>query len=494
VSKRKLIQLVNDGHVKGWDDPRMPTLAGLRRRGVRPEAIRTFASKVGITRTNKTVELSVLEQAIRDDLNTHAPRVMAIIDPIKVVITNYPETTVENLEAPYWPNDIPNHGSRKIPFARELYIEREDFSEHPPKGFKRLSPGEEVRLRYAYVIKCQEVIRDSSGLLQEVHCTYDPQTLGKNPERKIKGAIHWLAAKTAVAATMHLYDKLFSVSNPDEGEGHFTDYLNPESLVVTQGFVEPSIRQDPKGQRYQFERQGYFMQDQDSTEGQLIFNRIVALKDSFKHDFTRTDLEILVTQEKAKVANKVGEVRDPSLDFSAEQKAKLEHFLNDFKLLRDDAIILASDAKLAVFFENAVHSYANPTGIAHWVTNDLRRELKSQAIETLKFLPADLAQMVQLIDKNVINNRIAKDVFLEMFQSGKNPIDIIKEKNLEQVTDLSSLEPVVLKLIAENPDKVEAYKNGKTGLLSFFVGQVMRTTGGKANPQLLQELVRSKLQ
>ena len=401
--------------------------------------------------------------------------------------------TIESLEAPYWPNDIPNQGSRQIPFAQDIYIEREDFTENPPKGFKRLSPGEEVRLRYAYVIKCNEVIRDSNGLLREIHCTYDPQTLGKNPERKIKGAIHWLAAKTAVPATIHLYDKLFSVGNPDEGDGHFTDYLNPDSLIITQGFVEPSINQDPKDQRYQFERQGYFVQDQDSSPEHLIFNRIVALKDSFKQEFTRTDLEVLVTHEKAKVANKVGDVRDPSLDFTPEQKAKLELFLNDFKLLRDDGLILASDSKLAIFFENAVQSYANPTGIAHWVTNDLRRELKGQPIETLKFLPADLAHMVQLIDKNIINNRIAKDLFIEMFQSGKNPGAIVKDKSLEQVTDLSSLEPLVLKLIAENPDKVEAYKNGKTGLLGFFVGQVMRETGGKANPQLLQELVRSKL-
>jgi glutaminyl-tRNA synthetase len=493
VSKRKLIQLVQEGHVRGWDDPRMPTLAGLRRRGVRPEAIRHFASKVGITRTNKTIELNVLEQAIRDDLNTIAPRVMAVTDPIKVIITNYPEDKVEQLEAPYWPNDIPNQGSRRVPFAKELYIECDDFSEHPPKGFKRLSPKEEVRLRYAYVIKCDAVIKDAHGVITELHCSYDPNTLGKNPDRKIKGAIHWVAVKTALPAKMRLYDKLFSVPNPDEGQGHFTDYLNPDSLVITQGFIEPSIAGDPSDQRYQFERQGYFVQDQDSKPDQLIFNRIVALKDSFKQEYTRTDLEILAAKEKAKVANKVGDVRDPTADFNPEQKARLEQFLNGYKLLREDAIILVSDLKLATFFENAVQSYANPMGIAHWVINDLRRELNHEPIERLKFVPSDLSQLVQLIDKNIINNRIAKEVFLEMFVTGKDPNTIVKEKGLEQVTDLSSLEPVVLRLIQENPDKVEAYRNGKTGLLSFFVGQVMRETGGKANPQLLQELIRNKL-
>lgn len=500
VSKRKLIQLVKEGFVTGWDDPRMPTLAGLRRRGVRPEAIRSFASKVGITRTNKTVELALLEQSIRDDLNTLAPRVMAVTGPIKVVITNYPEDKLELLEAPYWPKEIPNEGSRKIPFAKELYIEREDFAELPPPGFKRLTLGEEVRLRYAYVIRCDEIIKDKNGIITGLNCTYDASTLGQNPNRKIKGAIHWVSARHALPAEMRLYDKLFSVVDPDERDGHFTQYLNPESLVVSEGFVEPSVASDPKDQRYQFERQGYFVRDADSTDRKLVFNRIVTLKDSFRTEMTRTDLEpIVVTtsgkegaKEKVKAA-KVGEVRDPVLDFSDEQKTRLKHFVDEFGLSKDDAVILAQSNDLSSFFESAVRSYANPQGIANWVINDVRRELKDGSVSSLKFLPADLAKLVQLIDKNVISTRIAKEVFTELFASGKSPEVIVREKGLEQVTDMSGLEPIVLKLIAENPDKVEAYRNGKTGLLSFFVGQVMRETGGKANPQLLQELVRSKL-
>ncbi len=500
VSKRKLIQLVKEGFVTGWDDPRMPTLAGLRRRGVRPEAIRSFASKVGITRTNKTIELVLLEQSIRDDLNTVAPRVMAVTDPLKVVVTNYPEEKLELLEAPYWPKEIPNEGSRNIPFTRELYIDREDFAELPPPGFKRLTLGEEVRLRYAYVIRCDEVIKDNNGIITQLNCSYDAGTLGQNPNRKIKGAIHWVSARHALSAEMRLYDKLFSVGDPDEGEGHFTHYLNPESLVVRDGFVEPSVASDSKEQRYQFERQGYFIRDLDSSDKKLVFNRIVTLKDSFRQEMTRTDLEVIAVstpmkdgvKEKVKAA-KVGEVPDPALDFSDEQKARLKHFVDEFGLSKGDAVILAEKAELSTFFEAAVNSYANPQDIAHWLSNDLRRELKDNAISTLKFAPSDIAKLVTLIDKNVISNRIAKDVFLEMFASGKSPDIIVKEKGLEQVTDAGSLEPIVLKLIAENPDKVEAYRNGKTGLLSFFVGQVMRETGGKANPQLLQELVRSKL-
>jgi glutaminyl-tRNA synthetase len=499
VSKRKLIQLVKEGFVTGWDDPRMPTLAGLRRRGVRPEAIRSFASKVGITRTNKTVELALLEQSIRDDLNTIAPRVMAVTDPIKVVITNYPEDKLELFDVPYWPNDVPNEGSRKVPFSKEVYIEREDFAEIPPPGFKRLTLGEEVRLRFAYVIRCNEVIKDKNGIITGLSCTYDPTTHGQNPGRKIKGTIHWVSARHALKAEMRLYDKLFSVVDPDEGDGHFTQYLNPESLVVSEGFVEPSVASDGIEQRYQFERQGYFVRDADSSDKHLIFNRIVTLKDSFKTEMTRTDLEpIAVTpvkensKEKVKAA-KVGEVRDPVLDFSDEQKTRLKHFVDEFGLSKDDAVILAEDNDLSSFFESAVRSYANPQGITNWIINDLRRELKDNALDSLKFSPNDVAQLVTLIDKNVISTRIAKEVFLDMFASGKSPDVIVKDKGLEQVTDMSGLEPIVLKLIAENPDKVEAYRNGKTGLLSFFVGQVMRETGGKANPQLLQELVRSKL-
>jgi glutaminyl-tRNA synthetase len=500
VSKRKLIQLVKEGFVTGWDDPRMPTLAGLRRRGVRPEAVRSFASRVGITRTNKTVELALLEQSIRDDLNTLAPRVMAVTDPIKVVITNYPEDKLELLEAPYWPKEIPNEGSRNIPFARELYLEREDFSETPPPGFKRLTLGEEVRLRYAYVIRCDEVVKDASGVVTQLNCSYDSETLGQNPKRKIKGAVHWVSARHALSAEMRLYDKLFSVVDPDEGEDHFTRHLNPDSLVVRNGFVEPSVASDPQEQRYQFERQGFFVRDSDSTDNKLVFNRIVSLKDSFRAEMTRTDLEVIRvntpvkdSKEKVKAAAKVGEMRDPVLDFSDEQKAKLKHFVDEFGLSKDDAIILAANTELTAFLEQAVHSYSNPQGIANWLVNDLRRELKDKPVSSLKFSPADVAKLVTLIDKNVISNRIAKDVFMDMVASGTSPDMIVKEKGLEQVTDVSSFEPIVLKLIAENPDKVEAYRNGKTGLLSFFVGQVMRETGGKANPQLLQELVRSKL-
>jgi glutaminyl-tRNA synthetase len=287
LSKRKLLKLVNDGHVSGWDDPRMPTIAGLRRRGVTPEAIRAFCDGIGVARSDARVELGKLEHAIRDDLNMRVPRVLCVVRPLKVTITNYPEGTVEELEAPYYPHDVPKEGSRTLPFSRELYIDRDDFMEDPPKKFFRLAPGREVRLRYGYLITCTDVIKDSSGTIVELRCTYDAATRGGNtPDgRKVQGTIHWVSAAHALDCEVRLYDRLFAVPDPDavpEGQ-EFTSALNPESLLlVRQAKIEPSVAQDPPGTRYQFERTGYFMSDPvDSRTGALVYNRTVTLRDSW---------------------------------------------------------------------------------------------------------------------------------------------------------------------------------------------------------------------
>ena len=287
VSKRKLLRLVNEGHVTGWDDPRMPTIAGLRRRGVTPEAIRTFADTIGVARKPARVEMATFEHAVRNDLNMRVPRVMCVVNPLKVVLTNYPEEQVEELEASYYPHDVPLSGSRMIPFSRELWIEREDFLESPPKKFFRLAPGREVRLRYGYLITCREVVKDDRGEIVELHCTYDPATRGGDaPDgRKVQGTIHWVSAARGIDCEVRLYDKLFTVPDPEAGgnDDDFTTYVNPESLVVVQGAkVEPSVLSDPPESRYQFERVGYFVQDApDSTVGQPVFNRTVTLRDSW---------------------------------------------------------------------------------------------------------------------------------------------------------------------------------------------------------------------
>jgi glutaminyl-tRNA synthetase len=287
LSKRKLLRLVNEGHVTGWDDPRMPTISGLRRRGVTPEALRTFAENVGVARKPARTELSAFEHAVRDDLNMRVPRVMCVARPLKVVLVNYPEGQEEWLDASYYPHDVPLTGSRPVPFSRELWIERDDFMEDPPKKFFRLAPGREVRLRYAYFVTCQEVVRDDAGEIVELRCTYDPATRGGDaPDgRKVQGTIHWVSAAHARDCELRLYDRLFSVPDPEaapEGED-FTSVLNPDSLVVVRGAkVEPSVADDPPGTRYQFERTGYFVSDtEDSRPGAPVFNRTVTLRDSW---------------------------------------------------------------------------------------------------------------------------------------------------------------------------------------------------------------------
>ncbi len=287
LSKRKLVRLVREGRVGGWDDPRMPTIAGLRRRGVTPEAIRAFADMVGVARVESRVDLEKLEHTIRDDLNLQVPRVLCVLKPLKVVIENWPDGQVDELEAPYYPHDVPKEGARTLPFSGVLYIERDDFLEDPPKGFFRLAPGREVRLRYGYLITCTGVVKDASGQVVELRCTYDPATRGGDtPDgRKVKGTIHWVSAAHALTAEVRLYDRLFTKPDPDDvgDEEDFTATLNPESLVVLpDARVEPSVALDPPGSRYQFERQGYFVSDlMDSQPGALVFNRTVQLRDTW---------------------------------------------------------------------------------------------------------------------------------------------------------------------------------------------------------------------
>jgi glutaminyl-tRNA synthetase len=282
MSKRLLLQLVEGGYVRGWDDPRMPTLAGMRRRGYTPEAIHEFVRRVGVSKRESITEIELLEHCVRQDLNKRAPRRMAVLDPLKVVLVNYPDDQVEWLEAINNPED-PSAGTRQVPFSKVLYIERDDFMENPPKDFYRLAPGREVRLRYAYFIKCVDVIKDSHGNVIELHCTYDPATRGgEAPDgRKVKATIHWVSAQHAIDAEVRLYDRLFTKPDPlDVPEGHdWKENINPNSLIVlTNCKLEPSLADAKVGERFQFERKGYFCVDPDSTEKKLVFNRTVTLK------------------------------------------------------------------------------------------------------------------------------------------------------------------------------------------------------------------------
>lgn len=285
MSKRKLLELVQKGFVNGWDDPRMPTICGLRRRGYTPESIRIFAETIGVAKRDNVIDVSLLEHCIREDLNKRANRLMAVLNPVRVVLENYPDDLVEEMEAVNNPEDE-TKGKRSVPFSKVLYIEREDFMEDPPNKFFRLAPGREVRLRSAYIIRCERVVRDpETGLIREIICTYDPNTRSGMPDsnRKVKGTLHWVSARHAVNAEVRLYDRLFLTENPDDAEEGKTyiDYLNPDSLRIVTALVEPAAAGVVPGDKFQFERIGYFSVDKDSGANNLIFNRVVALKDSW---------------------------------------------------------------------------------------------------------------------------------------------------------------------------------------------------------------------
>lgn len=288
MSKRKLLQLVKEGLVAGWDDPRMPTISGMRRRGYTPESIRNFINTIGYTKYEALNSVSLLEHAVREDLNKKATRVMAVLNPVKLVITNYPEGKTEMVEMDNNPEEE-GAGTHSMPFCREIFIEREDFMENPPKKFFRLAPGSEVRLKGAYIIKCEDVVKDADGNITEIRCTYDPESRSGMPgaARKVKGTLHWVSAEHAVDATVRLYDRLFNVENPAaETERDFREMLNPESLKVVEGVkVEPYVAEHAvPGTKFQFQRVGYFTPDYDTTPEKLVFNRTIALKDSWEKE------------------------------------------------------------------------------------------------------------------------------------------------------------------------------------------------------------------
>ncbi|RYY48962.1 MAG: glutamine--tRNA ligase/YqeY domain fusion protein [Chitinophagaceae bacterium] len=281
MSKRKLLQLVNDNHVKGWDDPRMPTISGMRRRGFTPESIRKFCDTIGIAKRENIIDFSLLEFCLREDLNNTALRAMAVLDPVKLIITNYADDASEELKSENGPDEA--YGHRTIPFSKELWIEREDFMEEPAKKWFRLAPGAMVRLKSAYIVRCDHFIKDESGVITEIHCTYFPESKSgqDNSGLQTKGVIHWVSAKHAAYAEVRLYDRLFKVENPSSEEGDFKDYINPDSLTVINAFIEPSLKEATIDKRYQFLRKGYFCLDKDSTAEKLVFNRTVTLKDAW---------------------------------------------------------------------------------------------------------------------------------------------------------------------------------------------------------------------
>lgn len=522
MSKRKFRRLVEEGHVSGWDDPRMPTISGLRRRGVPPGAIHQFIDMVGVARANSVVDVQMFEYATRDYLNMRAPRVMAVLDPLKVVITNYPDGETEWLPADYYPHDVPKVGTREVPFGKELYIDRSDFMENPPESFWRLGPGREVRLRYGYFITCDEVVKDDDGNIVELRCTYDPQTKGgEAPDgRNPKGTIHWVSAEHSLPAEVRVYDRLFSIDLPgSDPDRDFTEFLNPNSLVVTKSArVEPSVKDDEADTRYQFEREGYFWQDpEDSSDDNLVFNRIVALRDTWakkeaqmkKEQEKKRREKAKKEAEKAKKAKKEGKKRrrpskkpasyerDKAREENPELAARLESYQDEYDLSYDDADLLSGDLVLAEFYEAAIEGYDEPQTVAAWIVNEMLPELGEREIESVEEIdvaPAEVAQLVEAFDTERITNQVSRQIFGKMLETGKDPETIIDEEGLERIKDTGELEAIVEQVMADNPDELERYRGGKKALLGFFIGQVMQASKGTADPQLAREMLQEKLE
>ncbi|MBL7978799.1 MAG: glutamine--tRNA ligase/YqeY domain fusion protein [Bacteroidetes Order II. Incertae sedis bacterium] len=487
VSKRKLLQLVREKHVSGWDDPRMPTLAALRRRGFTPASIRTFAEKIGVAKTENRIDIALLEWAIRNDLNFSAPRRMAVLEPLKVVLTNWAENQTEVLQLQNFPPDVIEKGGgddsvRELIFGKTLYIEREDFAENPPKGWKRLVPGGEVRLKGAYIIRCDEVIYDADGHVSEIRATYDPATKsGQDTTGKKATAIHWVSMATGIPATFRLYDRLFSVPNPEDGVDDFKQNLNPHSLVQLQGFVEPAMAYDPPETRWQLERQGYFWPDPvDSTPDHLVLNRIVTLRDSWEKQASSEKTIVKPKEKKATTKTTRAEASDAAKQLAQQYGIDLRQ-----------AEIIAHRLELTTLFSQTVDLGADATSVSAWVSNEANKILNDG--QPLVLNPAHLFALIQLIANGIIGATTAKQVFLAVQASGKDPALVVEEQGLQQISDPDVILGFVQDTLAAFPEQLAQYKSGKTQLLGFFTGKVMQVSGGKAHAAILHRILTEAL-
>ncbi|MCF6244441.1 MAG: glutamine--tRNA ligase/YqeY domain fusion protein [Sulfurovum sp.] len=483
MSKRKLLELVEAGVVSGWDDPRLPTIAGYKRRGYTPESIINFCDGIGIAKANSMVDVAQLEFTIRDDLNTKVARVMCVLDPLKVTITNYDES--EDIEASFYPHDVPKEGTRKLPFSKEIYIDRADFSETPEKGYFRLTPTQAVRLKYAYIITFEEAIKDADGNIVEIKAAYHPDSKSGEDTSgiKVKSAIQWVEAKMAKNVEVRVYDRLFKSEAPEGVED-----INPDSLkVIKTALIEPAVITDKPDVRFQFEREGYFYADPvDYTDENPVFNKIVGLKES-------SSKKKKAPQVAPKAEPKKEQIDGEVVAMSESEQALFDKYTVELKLGSMVADILARDEKLSSFYAEALSSLNSPVSIANIVSNDVARELKEKEVNELSFDAKQIAELVKMVDEELISSKIVKQVFEEMVKSGDNPTDIVEAKGLVQISDPAVIAPIIDEIIEKNPDNVEKFRGGNTKLLGFFVGQVLKATGGKANPKMVNELVAKAL-
>jgi glutaminyl-tRNA synthetase len=532
MSKRKLLQLVEGKHVRGWDDPRMPTIAGLRRRGYTPESLRELVARTGVAKNISTVDMALLEHIIREDLDRRSPRAMTVLRPLEVVIDSYPEGEIEELDAPYWPAGTePAEGvtlrqSRPVPFSRVVYIDREDFAETPPKGWHRLAPGRSVRLRHGYIITCTSVEKDDKGEVVRVHCTHDPATRGgKAPSGdKTIGTIHWVSAARAVDVEVRLYDRLFTVENPGDGDTDFIQQLNPASLSTLTAKAEPSIVSAKAGDRFQLERVGFFIVDEDAKAGALVLNRTVALRDSWQKQVAKADVPPS-ERHKTLVSGGRGSAEGGTRDLDAKRKDKEKKKERDKAksaeasgagaearaielspgaiLLRDQhglapetARLIAQEPLLLGLLASALGAVGgneSVKAIATLLANDILGEIRTRKLESVPFEGSAVAELAELTRAQTISTAQTKTVLSEMLSTGKSPKTIVTEKQLAQISSESELGPVIDQVLGESADAVGRYKAGNKNVFGALVGMIMKKTDGRANPKLLKELLEKKL-
>lgn len=484
MSKRKLLELVENGTVDGWDDPRLPTIAGYKRRGYTPESILNFCDQIGVAKANSVVDVSQLEFCIRDDLNLKVPRVMCVFNPLKITITNYEGS--EEIEAGYYPEDVPKEGSRRLPFSKDIYIERDDFSENPPKGYYRLTPDQPVRLKHAYIIRCKEVVKDADGTVIEIKAEYYPDSKSGTDTSgiKVKSAIQWVEITASKTIEVRLYDRLFKNEVPEGPED-----IHPHSLeVIRHARIEPAAILEKPDTRFQFEREGYFYADPiDYRDEAPVFNKIVGLKDSWsKKKKTRPSQKV---SSASKNRQKEGEV----VPMTPGEQVLFDTYTMAYKLNSEVANTLARDKKLSQFYEETLARLDSPTRIANIVANEVARELKQVQASALKFNAGQIAELVKMLDDETISNKIAKEVFEEMSKSGESPTHIVKAKGLMQINDPEEILRIIEEIIEKNPDNVAKFKEGNANLLGFFIGQTLKATGGRANPKVVNTLVMERL-
>ncbi|MCY3612524.1 MAG: glutamine--tRNA ligase/YqeY domain fusion protein [Gemmatimonadetes bacterium] len=500
TSKRLLRRLVEAGEVRGWDDPRMPTLAGLRRRGVTPDAIRTLCDMVGVARAHSRVGMDKLEFAVRDDLNHKAPRAFCVLDPLKVVLTNYPEGREQVFTAPQLPGDADTPGTRDLPFGRVLYIDRADFREDPPPGFHRLVPGGTVRLKYACVIRCDQVLKDEAGEVTELRCSVlDREGPGAETAvgPRVRGTIHWVRAESAVPVEVRLLDRMFTVAEPPTDD--IVAAMNPDSeRVVTGALAEPGVAGTPPGTHYQFERHGYFFSDPvDSGEGHLVFNRTVTLRDSWAERARATGTSS--TRHGAGRSGRNGTDRDTAArHLSPEETLRTPGQRLNFREVVSQGVSEAAAASLVRsqpalnLFHAARADYPDgAASIADWLVNEVSRLVAATEGAGLELLePAALSSLAHAVDTDDLSHRQGRRVVEALVTRGISFEEARASLDLIEIDDEAMLSSLLQQVADEYPDKVAAYQGGQHGLLGFFVGQVMRRSRGKADPRKANELAK----